>query len=141
LRAQILKNTSIGIRSFDVVSICIDFRPYHRLDPFPTCRPVITCPFPPSIHESITVDIKFEHLFSFGGNMTAIIGSVVAYSCVGNHKNNSIMIGDSARVCGYDGKWSGIDPICIHDFELNAELYEELVKNEENVKDLTTFKS
>ncbi len=110
------------------------------MDPFPTCRPRTTCPFPPSKHESITINTKFEHVFTSGPNMSAIIGSVVTYSCVGEH-NNSIMIGDSVRVCGDDGKWSGKDPICINNYELTHEYYEELVKNKENIKDMTTFKS
>lgn len=109
------------------------------MDAFPTCRPRITCPFPPSTHESIIVDIRFEHLFSFGGNISAVIGSVVVYNC--NEKfNNSIMIGDSVRVCGEDGKWSGTDPICINHSDLTADYYEELIKNKEP-NDITTFKS
>ena len=110
------------------------------LDAFPTCKPEVTCPYPPTNHQSISVDIDYEHLYSFEGNISAIEGSVVSYFCVGEN-NDTIMIGDSVRVCGSDGQWTGVDPICIHKYELNADSFKDIENTDKNDKQMTTFQT
>ncbi|CAG2112189.1 unnamed protein product [Medioppia subpectinata] len=110
------------------------------LDPFPVCKPKAQCPYPPSVDESMVVGIKPEHLYTFNANISALVGSVIYYKCLGD-RNNTIMIGDSVRVCGTDSKWSGVDPKCIRDSELNADSFKDIKDTENADKHMTTFQS
>src|SRR5262249_9384773 len=83
------------------------------INSFPTCKPTVTCPIPTDkTNSDISTETVFERLFSFDGNISAVIGSIVTYQCTETHANDSVMIGDSVRVCKRDGQWSGVEPIC-----------------------------
>ena len=47
------------------------------------------------------------------------------------------MIGDSVRVCDSEGEWTGVDPICIYNYQIPEliEYIQDIDKNEELVTD------
>ncbi|XP_054160017.1 uncharacterized protein LOC128958227 [Oppia nitens] len=109
------------------------------LDPFPVCKPKAMCPYPPDMNGALSVGIKTEHLYSYDGNVSALAGSVIYYQCVGDNGNHSIMIGDSVRLCGINGNWSGVSPVCIHDSELNSDHFNDIKQSDQNYKHMTTI--
>jgi hypothetical protein len=83
------------------------------MDTFPTCLPITSCELTTkeNIEES-NLSVEYKNLYSVDGNITAIDGSQVIYSCAHDFKNKTL-IGDSVRFCQIDGKWTGEEPICI----------------------------
>jgi hypothetical protein len=91
----------------------------YWLDQFPTCRPKIMCPMPPEVDSrSITVRMSYYELFVWNSTLVAIPGSKVTYDCeVTTNSSKFTIIGDSVRVCTDNGKWSGIEPYCVGNYQ------------------------
>ena len=65
------------------------------------------------------------------GVIKAVVGTVVYYFCEEDSNVRSVMIGDSIRVCEDYGDWSGLNPMCITENELDNhwEHIEDINKN------------
>lgn len=99
------------------------------LEEFPVCRPTKTCPLPVANSTGSGLGnetVSFERLYNFTGKLEGVPGlSFLAYSC---RHDDEVMLGDSVRICGPDGLWSGQSPICINKTDLTLEIYQKLRK-------------